>query len=67
MRIFEKSNPEATCHICGKPLGGQATLITITGTEKDGIHEAVAVHVDCIELMLFKNDEIEMIYQVLKP
>jgi len=60
-KIFKKFNKEHNhkCPICGTNEEKETVLIPISGTEKDGIAEAVQVHLDCLlnSLFYFKAEE----------
>lgn len=61
MRIFEKFNKKAKCHICGTNEDKPCTLISIYGTQTGNLCEGAVVHVDCLNLTLDK--EAKIIYQ----
>lgn len=51
MKIFEQPNLITfRCPICGTNDKKPVTLVPIYGTEKDGMAQAIQVHVDCLEL-----------------
>lgn len=56
MKVF-KFNQEGVCPICGTNKEGEAVLIPIDGTNKDSefTYESEQVHLDCLELILYKN------------
>jgi len=60
MRIFEKPNlsNDWKCPICNKNTETPVCLITIDGTKDGNIAEAEQVHVDCINLTMYKKDKI---------
>lgn len=60
MRVFQKGNWSAkqdVCPICKTAKEGEVTLVSISGTNKDGgfTFEAKQIHLDCIDLMLVTN------------
>lgn len=65
MRIFENGNWSHgnVCPICKTNKSGKVILIGIQGTEEDNIMEAKQFHLDCINLLYYKNEEFHCIYQ----
>jgi len=58
MRIFEEpnlSNPEWRCPICGTRNNKPVTLVGIYGTQNGNNEEAEQIHVDCLELTMYKD------------
>ena len=67
MRVFKNFNQTTNCPICKTNAGGEATLISKDGTEKDGIEEAEQVHVGCLRLRIANGPGVRYIYQVIVP
>jgi hypothetical protein len=70
MRAFEHFNSSgAPCPICGTVDDKPPVLISIQGTSNDGICEAVQVHLDCINLIAYRDNGkivIEMQFEEIK-
>ncbi|RMG79791.1 MAG: hypothetical protein D6707_07535 [Bacteroidetes bacterium] len=64
--MFEHFNQTTNCPICNTNKDGKAVLIPIEGTEDDGIMEAMQVHLDCIDLFAFEDDEEIFLVQKVK-
>ena len=66
MRVFKERNLicDEYCPICGKNENKETVLISIAGTQKGRICEAIQVCLDCLELTYDK--ELNVIYQKLK-
>lgn len=67
MRTFDHFNKHgAPCPICGTHDDKPPVLISIDGTEDDGISEALQVHLECIQLRVRRNfnDKEMLIYCV---
>jgi len=60
MRTFNHFNKAggAKCPICNTSKNEPVILAGITGTEKGGNVEAVQVHLECIELLYYKDEKI---------
>jgi hypothetical protein len=54
MKIFKGFNKEGSaCPICGTKKDQPCTLIGISGTEEGRNMQAMAVHVECIDLLSY--------------
>lgn len=54
-RIFKECEFKKECPICGQKHTGDGMLIGIDGTEEGNNIEAELVHVDCLNLRLYKD------------
>lgn len=61
MKKFDHFNPVNPCLICGTTDDKPCTLVPIDGTKHDRNCEAVAIHIDCINLRF--NKELGIFYQ----
>ena len=57
MNIFSGFNQSTPCPICGTTEDKKAVLIPVSGTEKDELVECIQVHLDCIELTVYRNEQ----------
>ena len=60
MKFFKRFNRSgAPCPICGTLDNKSSVLIPINGMEKGDICECLQIHLDCIDLRAYRdNDEI---------
>lgn len=71
MRVFEHMNTSNgdKCPVCLTNEDKPVVLVAIEGTFKDGLHQAIQIHMDCLELTYSKdnlNDTRGFIYQYTK-
>ena len=68
MQIFETPNRSGTwrCPICGTNKDSPVTLIPIEGTLKGRIMEAVQIHIECLDLTIYKNGPVKFIAQDIR-
>lgn len=59
MKLFESPNLDGSwvCPICKTAEDKPVTLVGKAGTEDGSIMEAIQVHVDCLELMIYYTDK----------
>ncbi len=59
MRVFDHPNMSNSwrCPICGTYSDSPVILAAIAGTEDENIVQAEQIHMDCIELTLFKKQD----------
>jgi hypothetical protein len=56
MKIFERFNPGGrACPICGTNDDKPCVLIPIADKHDGSIYEAAAVHVECLDLVLYEE------------
>lgn len=56
MRVFDHPNmSDFVCPICGGSADKPVVLIGINGTQQDRIMEAKQFHLDCIELIYYRD------------
>ncbi len=56
MRTFEHFPEDSVCPICKTSNDGECCLISIDGTDEDGICEAIPVHTDCLTCFRYNKD-----------
>lgn len=64
MRIFQHANLNEGrwhCPICKISIDKPVVLISIMGTEQGNNMEAEQIHIDCIELSIYKNGNQSLI------
>lgn len=65
MRIFDEPNlfNDWTCPICGTSDIEPVVLVSIDGTEKDGIVQAEQIHLSCINLRIISHENKKALVQ----
>jgi hypothetical protein len=58
MKTFKHFPEQAKCPICGKNDDKECVLVLVHGTQQNEIAEAKPIHLDCIELWLYKPDYV---------
>ena len=68
MKIFTKPNLSNNwkCPICNTSDSTEVTLIKIAGTEEGNICEAEQVHINCIDLVLYKHGKLGYYIQAIQ-
>lgn len=57
MKTFEHFNQGSVCPICGTNEDKPPVLVGIHDTEKGNICEALQVHLDCLHLTAYREDD----------
>lgn len=63
LTIFDHFPKERPCPVCGTSDDGKTVLVEIDGTSKDGIYEAVPVHLECAVVTNY-NHKVGVMYLV---
>lgn len=67
MKAFDHFNTAgAPCPVCGTREDKPAVLVGKDGTAKDGIEEALQIHLDCIELRYRFDFGNSVLYQIIR-
>lgn len=62
MRTFEHFPENFKCLLCGTNEDKPCVLVGVNGTQEGNIEQALPVHVDCINLRYYRENNI--VYQV---
>ena len=54
------------CPICNTNKEGMVTLVKLDSTGKSGLTQKIIVHIDCIDLTLYKSDKVIFLSQDLR-
>ena len=58
MRTFDHFPKDSICKLCGTNDDKECILVPVQGTEEDGICEAIPVHIDCVKLIYWPEENI---------